>query len=155
MKNMDYRKIMSRFSNAQTQVNASYEIIARKYDLTYNALMILYIIDEDKNITQKNISDILYLSKSTVHSILLSLKKKNYVALAEGDHKKEKYIFLTQEGELFFSTIRKETEIFEKEVLDFIGEENVLLFLEQSERISNYMITIATEIIVGGAQVED
>lgn len=152
---MDYRKIMSRFSNAQTQVNASYEIIARKFDLTYNALMILYIIDEDKNITQKNISDMLYLSKSTVHSILLSLRKKNYVVLSEGDNKKEKFILLTQQGELFFSTIRKETEIFEKAVLDFIGEENVLLFLEQSERISNYMITEANKINLGGAQIEN
>ena len=60
---------MSRFSNAQTQVNASYEIIARKYDLTYNALMILYIIDEDKNITQKNISDILYLPSFEVNTL--------------------------------------------------------------------------------------
>ena len=152
---MDYRKIMSRFSNAQTQVNASYEIIARKFDLTYNALMILYIIDEDKNITQKNISDMLYLSKSTVHSILLSLRKKNYVVLSEGDNKKEKFILLTQQGELFFSTIRKETEIFEKAGLDFIGEENVLLFLEQSERISNYMITEANKINLGGAQIEN
>lgn len=151
---MDYRKIMSRFSNAQTQVNASYEMIAKKYGLTYNALMILYIIDEEKNITQKNISDALYLSKSTVHSVLLGLKKQNYVDLAEGDNKKEKFVFLTPQGELFFSAIRKETEIFEKAVLDFIGEDEVSLFLEKSECIADFMVTKATEITVGGDRVE-
>jgi DNA-binding MarR family transcriptional regulator len=146
---MDYRKIMSRFSNAQTQVNASYEMIAKKYGLTYNALMILYIIDEEKNI-----SDALYLSKSTVHSVLLGLKKQNYVDLAEGDNKKEKFVFLTPQGELFFSAIRKETEIFEKAVLDFIGEDEVSLFLEKSECIADFMVTKATEITVGGDRVE-
>lgn len=147
---MDHRKIMSRFSNAQTQVNASYELIARKYDLTYNTLMILYIIDEDENITQKNIADVLYLSKSTVHSILLGLKKQNYVDLSEGDNKKEKFIFLTPQGELFFSAIRKETEIFEKAVLDFIGEDEVSLFLKKSESIADFMVTKAAEITTGG-----
>jgi DNA-binding MarR family transcriptional regulator len=140
---------MSRFSNAQTQVNASYEMIAKKYGLTYNALMILYIIDEEKNI-----SDALYLSKSTVHSVLLGLKKQNYVDLAEGDNKKEKFVFLTPQGELFFSAIRKETEIFEKAVLDFIGEDEVSLFLEKSECIADFMVTKATEITVGGDRVE-
>ena len=144
---MDYRKIMSRLNAALNQVNASYAVIAKKYGLSYNALMVMYIIAEYETVTQKNICDILFLSKSTVHGILLELIKNKYVVLISGKNKKEKRIIFTNNGEEFFSAILKDTEIFEKKVLDFIGEKEALFFLEQSERAANYMLSKVNETI--------
>ena len=146
---MDYRKTMARLSNALNQVNTSYSIIAKQYGLTYNTLMALYMIEEGEGITQKNICDALYLSKSTVHSMLGDLIKKGYVLLGEGDNKKEKYILFTPEGNTFFAQIRKTTDSFEREVLEFIGEEGTMQLLQQAERTAEFMLAKVNEVIEG------
>ena len=70
-----------------------YGALAKKCGLSYNGLMVLYVMEEYKKCTQKQISDILQLPKSTVHSILLEFIKNEYVILkTEEQNKKEKII---------------------------------------------------------------
>ncbi|MBU5894807.1 MarR family transcriptional regulator, partial [Vibrio cholerae O1] len=70
---MKHREIMTQFSTALGKLDMAYALVAQEYNLTFNGLMTLYIIDESDTVTQKEISEILFLPKSTVHSLLSKL----------------------------------------------------------------------------------
>lgn len=137
---MNYREIMSRLNAALNNVDLVYSIIAKRHGLTFNSLMMFYLIDEAEHITQKQICDELYLPKSTVHSILLDLMKRDYVTLIEGNNKKEKFIIVTEAGNQYFSKILEETRSIEKNVLDALGEEACTFLTETADAIANLMM---------------
>lgn len=143
---MNYRETMSRLNMALNNIDLVYATIAKKHGLTFNALMMFYLIDESKDITQKQICDALYLPKSTVHSILLDFIKHNFVTLVEGNNKKEKFIAITQVGKQCFSTILEETRQVEKNVLDALGEEVCVFLTETAETIGSLMLKEVTRI---------
>ena len=136
---MDYRETMTRLSSALHSVDAAYAVIAKKYGLTFNALMILYLIDVSDNISQRRVCDELFLSKSTVHSVLLDLIKRDYVALVDGNNKKEKFIVTTPTGNELSQEILGETYLMEKRVLDAIGVESCVILTEIAEKVENLM----------------
>jgi DNA-binding MarR family transcriptional regulator len=104
---MNYRETMSRLNNALNNIDSAYAFIAKKHGLTFNALMMVCLIDESDNVTQKQICDALHLPKSTVHSILLDFIKLEYVTLVAGSNKKEKYVVFTEVGRRFFQKFLK------------------------------------------------
>ena len=98
---MKYREIMSQFSTALGKLDMTYALVAHEYNLTFNGLMTLYIIDESDTVTQKEISEILFLPKSTVHSLLLKLQKQDILQLTKGKNEKEKFIRLEEHTSIF------------------------------------------------------
>ena len=143
---MNYRETMSHLNMALNNINLVYATIAKKHGLTFNALMMFYLINESKDSTQKQICDALYLPKSTVHSILLDFIKRNFVILVEGNNKKEKFITVTQVGKQYISTILKETQRVEKNVLDALGEEVCAFLAETAETVGSLMLKEVTRI---------
>lgn len=146
---MDYREIMSRLNAALNNIDVVYAMIAKRHGLTFNALMMFYLIDETENVTQKHICDTLYLPKSTVHSILLDFIKHGYVTLVEGSNKKEKFITVTQAGNQYFSKIYEETKMIEKNVLDTLGEQSCTFLTETAENFGNLMLKEVAKITDG------
>lgn len=144
---MNSKKIMTKLSEALGRVNASYAVIAQKYEMSYNTLMVFYIIDEWDNVTQKDICEKMFLSKSTVNGMLNDLKNKEYVELIPGRNKKEKYIVFTEKGKVVNAMIQKDTDRFESEILSWFGDENTKNFLEQAETVSMRMIDTVQELL--------
>lgn len=132
---MNYRETMSRLNNALNHIDLAYATIAKKYGLTFNALMTVCLIAESDNVTQKLICDTLHLPKSTVHSILLDFIKQGYVELIAGSNKKEKFIVFTEIGNQYFTKILKATWIFEDELLSSLGVEVCDFLVETAERL--------------------
>ena len=58
-----------------------YRIWAKKHQLNYNALVILYTLNDYKKCTQKQICEWWALPKQTVHGILLDFEKKGYITI--------------------------------------------------------------------------
>lgn len=137
---MEYKSAMVRYMESVQEINSSYNLIAQKYNLSYNTLIALYIIHDYENVTQKMICDKLLFSKSTVHSIIVDLQKKNYIKLIQGNNNKEKYIIFTENGLEFISSIISDTEQFENEVMISIGTEKFLSYLEQTEKFAVEMV---------------
>lgn len=152
---MNHREMMARLNAALNHVDASYAAIGKRYGLTFNALMMVYLIVESKGITQKQLCDALHLPKSTVHSILREWLETDYVQLREGGNKKEKLIAITATGGKFFERIRIETDHLEKNVLDAFGEENCSFFLASAERLAELLQNeTAKEYSTGGSPNE-
>lgn len=151
---MDSREIMARLNSAMRRVDASYAAIGRKYGLTYNALMMVYLIDGAESITQKQLCDALQLPKSTVHSILRELLKNNYVRLVEGVNRKEKQIVVNAPGDALFTKIRNETEQIEMNVLRSFGDLACTAFLASAERLA-CLLQAETAREYGGEDASD
>lgn len=103
---------------------ASYSVLARKQGLSYNALMVLYFLEDNEKSTQQNICDTLQLPKSTVHSILLDFVKKGYMTLQTTvENRKEKIIFITDRGKEYLQTILEPVHNAESRTMERLGNE--------------------------------
>lgn len=89
------------------KVNNLYEKWAKKHDLTYNSLFILYTIKENQgDCTQKMICDRLQLPKQTVNTILNGLEENGIVIRKVMEkNKRNKAILFTEEGESYANKI--------------------------------------------------
>lgn len=132
---MQHQETMQRLNRAVHVLDAAYGRIAKRHGLTFNALMMLYAIDEAQGITQKQLCDALQLPKSTVHSILLDFIKREHVTLVQGENKKEKSILFTSAGRAYCGEILRETQRFEEGVLSALGEETCAFLVDTAQRL--------------------
>lgn len=144
---MKYREIMTQFSTALGKLDMAYALVAHEYNLTFNGLMTLYIIDESDTVTQKEISEILFLPKSTVHSLLLKLQKQDILQLTKGKNEKEKFIVFTPNGRKVFEEIQEQTDIFETQVIEEFGLKNTEEFLENTKNFTESLLEKAQSIM--------
>ncbi|USJ19975.1 MarR family winged helix-turn-helix transcriptional regulator [Lactococcus formosensis] len=144
---MKYREIMTQFSTALGKLDMAYALVAHEYNLTFNGLMTLYIIDESDTVTQKEISEILFLPKSTVHSLLLKLQKQDILELIKGKNEKEKFIVFTPNGRKIFEEIQEQTDIFETQVIEEFGLKNTEEFLENTKNFTESLLEKAQSIM--------
>ena len=150
---MDYRETMFRLNTALNKIDLAYESIAKRHGLTFNSLMVIYLINNAKDITQKQICEELHLPKSTVHSILLDFIKQDYTNLIEGNNKKEKRIVITQAGYKYFGKILEETYSVEKNVLDALGVKTCSFLTETAEVVGNLLTKEIEKIKDGGVKL--
>lgn len=136
---MHDRETMSRLNAALTNIDSAYAIIAKKHGLTFNALMMIYLMNEEERITQKQVCDALFLPKSTVHSILREFIKQGYATLEARDNKKEKHIVATVKGKQFISKICEETNRMERNVLQALGGDACAFLVETAEMLGILM----------------
>ncbi len=144
---MKYREIMTQFSTALGKLDMAYALVVHEYNLTFNGLMTLYIIDESDTVTQKEISEILFLPKSTVHSLLLKLQKQDILELIKGKNEKEKFIVFTPNGRKVFEEIQEQTDIFETQVIEEFGLKNTEEFLENTKNFTESLLEKAQSIM--------
>lgn len=128
------------------QVDDSYLRIAKEHGLTYNGLMMMYMAEEHEQLTQKQVCDGLFLSKSSVHSILTSLMDKGLLTLSGGRNKKEKYIVMTDEGRKFMEPVDAETDRIENAGVRAVSEEDMNRFLKVSRAFANQMKEEANKV---------
>ena len=101
-----------------------YRIWAKKNQLNYNALVILYTLDDFKSCTQKQICQWWALPKQTVHGILLDFEKKDYIAItANKENKRERLITLTDSGKDFARAILEPLYKMEENAMEKLGSE--------------------------------
>lgn len=101
-----------------------YRIWAKKHDLNYNALVILYTLDDYKTCTQKQICKWWALPKQTIHGILLDFEKKGYLTInANPKNKRERLISFTEKGKVFASSILEQLYNMEENAMEKLGFE--------------------------------
>ena len=99
-----------------------YRIWAKKHQLNYNALVILYTLNDYKKCTQKQICEWWALPKQTVHGILLDFEKKGYITItASTKNKRERLIAFTENGEIFASSILNRLYQMEENAMHKLG----------------------------------
>lgn len=132
---MNNRDTMSRLNAALSKIDYAYALIAKKHGLSFNALMMVCLIEESESVTQKQLCDALHLPKSTVHSILLDFIAQDYVVLSPGNNKKEKFVRFTPAGAEAFRVILTEMERFEDNILAALGDETCASLVKTAESL--------------------
>lgn len=145
---METKEAMAKLNELMNQVDNCYMRIARHYGLSYNQLMLLYMLDGDDPITQKQVCDTLYLPKSSVHSLLNQLMEKGYVSLTDGSNKKEKFIVFTDRGHQLMELINQDTREIEDTSLVSIPARETERFIKTADKLAKKM-TDETEKLYG------
>lgn len=152
---MDTRKTMDMLNGLLETVEYCYMAIAKENDLTYNALMLLLMLYYYDNLTQKQVCDALFLPKSSVHSMLSDLIKREYLELMAGGNKKEKYIVPTAAGEALVKKVVLETKQMENGTLKSLSEAEITAFMETAKKLTAQMKEEAENLYKGGKAVGD
>lgn len=112
-----------------------YRIWAKKHQLNYIALVILYTLNDYKKCTQKQICEWWALPKQTVHGILLDFEKKGYITItASTKNKRERLIAFTENGEIFASSILNRLYQMEENAMHKLGEEKRKQLIESNTK---------------------
>ena len=134
---MDVRDVMRRLNTALSRIDFAYARLGKKYGLTFNSLMAVYVISAREYVTQQLLCEALNLPKSTVHSILKEFMKDGYVKLQDGADKREKQISVTAVGHSFFASINAETNMLEASALRFLDEDKCDALLNAAENLAD------------------
>jgi DNA-binding MarR family transcriptional regulator len=137
---MDYKANMKELSTLLASAESVYLTIAKENDLSYNALMMLFMLNEDTRLTQKKVCDGLHLPKSSVHTLLTDLMRRRYLILTEGGNKKEKYIAPTESGTLLVAKVVGEAEQIEGNALSSVSERELTLFVKTAQKLTRAML---------------
>lgn len=101
-----------------------YRIWAKRHQLNYNTLVILYTLDDYKTCTQKQICDWWALPKQTVHGILLDFEKQGYITITTNtENKRERLVVFTEKGERFAASILGQLHKMEEHAMEKLGDE--------------------------------
>lgn len=93
------QNILNDVNSAISRTRGFYFTAAKRMNINYNELLILYLLHETDACTQKQIREDYALPKQTVNNIVSDLLKKKYItATADEKDKREKKIELTESG---------------------------------------------------------
>lgn len=108
------------------QIRGSWVQLAKKYNINYHEMLVLYHVYCNGKCTQKKICEDYLLPKQTVNNIVTALKEAGRIELqAAIGNKKEKVLVLTPAGEDYISTLVASMKSVEEIMQEKIGAENL------------------------------
>lgn len=114
----------TKFWEVWGQSDALYDTWANHYGLSSSELFILYALDEQNELSQKQIAINTGLAKQTVNNVIKALIQKNYITLmSSSKDKREKYVVLTDEGKAYSKPILEPLYKLEENVFKVMGIE--------------------------------
>lgn len=96
---IDVYKSLHEYNRTVREAGSVYHQAAKKYGLSEGCFWILYCLRADNgDLTQSDISGILFQPKQTIHSALKMLEDGGYLELVPANIRRSKYIKLTLKG---------------------------------------------------------
>lgn len=121
---MEIRKQIKQINIALSGTLDMYSVWAKKHNLNYNALVVLYTLDDLQVCTQKQICNWWGLPKQTVHGILQDFEQKGYIrVVANEENKRERLVSYTEKGRSYAHTILDGLYELEERVMKKMGED--------------------------------
>lgn len=117
---------LSIFYNLWRESMLMYEEWSKQRGLSYNCVMVLYSLCEDKDCTQKKIAQKWLLPKQTINTVLKDFKRRGLILLSPlPSDKRNKLIRLTPEGKKYAFGIISELRSLELFVMSHLGLQRV------------------------------
>lgn len=128
----DNDKKLKEFNDIHRQMSDLYHNIAAKLKLSNSAFTVFYTIcDLGGSCLQKDICDLFYMSKQTVHSCIKKLEKDGYIFTQQG---KDKHIYLTEKGQQFITQNILPIIEIEKSIFSEMTAQQSDMFLELNKK---------------------
>lgn len=110
------------------QIRGSWVQLAKKFNINYHEMLMLYHLYRHGKCTQKQICDFYLLPKQTVNNIVMDLKENQYIELQFAENnKKEKILVLTPAGEEYITQLVSSMDKVESIMAEKMGEEKLYL----------------------------
>ena len=97
----DYRNEIYRLMLTTNRCIGVYYEIAKKMGIKENTLLLLDILSDKEQHSQKQISDDWHIPRTTLNTIIKECVKSGYIVLLPHSNSKEKLISLTESGQIF------------------------------------------------------
>jgi len=138
--NSIYVEELHRFFQLWRHCNAMYEEWSRNHGFSCNEILVLTNISENKNCTQKMVSESMRLSKQTVNMILKRFEQDGLVSMEVSEKdKRSKIIHMTEKGCKTAEALISELITLESETVRKVGIDNFRLMNDVQEKyISNF-----------------
>lgn len=124
-------QINRKINSAWSKSNALYTKAASVLGIGFPEMMVLYALEAEGSLTQKQISENYSMQKQTVNTVIKSLDKRGYVVLTAGKaDKREKTVSMTDNGQKYAKQIIQPIRNAEDKVYRNIGEERLQTMYE-------------------------
>lgn len=115
----------------------------KNQNITLGDLTYLINISYNEGISQKNLSDLLFVSEANVAKFLKKLENKGYIKrYPSEDNKSIKLVYLTNEGKSLVDDLTKMNDEWERNITDFLSEKEVFqlksVLFELSKRSADF-----------------
>ena len=140
MTNSDASRQVQYYYHLWREMNAIYADWAKKHDLSYNALLILYSLWDAKiYCTQSFICKQWMLPKQTVNSILKDFEKKGFVSLGSSFYDQRKRgVRLTNAGIEYAKPIIPKLQELETSVMERMGSDRAEAMIKNTSLFIDY-----------------
>lgn len=110
------------------QIRGSWVQLAKKFNINYHEMLLLYHLYTNGSCTQKLICEHYMLPKQTVNNIVMDAKESRYIEMGFApNNRKEKVLVLTPAGEEYISSLVSSMNKVEKDMAEKMGEEKLYL----------------------------
>lgn len=96
---MNQYELVRRIAFATNKLDGVYYLFAKQHKINENTLAFLYACSDGQPHSQKEISDLWLIPRTTINSIVKTMLEEGYIRFAAEDHTKEKKMILTYEGQ--------------------------------------------------------
>lgn len=127
MKEKDFHQILEEYYAVFIKINSIYSAFAKRKELSYHALFILYAIYHSKGgCTPKEICDKWLIPKQTINSVLRIFDKRGFVCYETcSQDRRNKKITLSAEGLAYTKPLLDSLYSVEKAAFEKMGDETV------------------------------
>lgn len=140
---------------ATNKIDGVYYFLARYYGINENTLAFLYALDDGKPHSQKEISDVWLIPRTTINSIVKNMLSDGYVAFIGEKHAKEKMLLLTEKGRQYTDKLLKDIYLAEEQAIIDTLEKFSPEFVAALEYFSSRLRTGFDEIVCSKEKKED
>ena len=110
------------------QIRGSWVQLAKKFNINYHEMLLLYHLYTNGSCTQKLICEHYMLPKQTVNNIVMDAKESGYIEMGFApNNRKDKVLVLTPAGEEYISSLVSSMNKVEKDMAEKMGEEKLYL----------------------------
>ena len=108
------------------QIRGSWVQLAKKFNINYHEMLLLYHLYRHGSCTQKLICEYYLLPKQTVNNIVMEMKERQFIEMGFAENnRKEKVLVLTAAGEEYISQLVSSMNRVEEDMAEKMGEENL------------------------------
>ncbi len=100
-------EMLRRLMLATNKIDGVYYLLARHYGVNENTLAFIYALDDGRPHSQKEISEVWLIPRTTINSIVKNMLKEGYITFDGEPHTKEKAIILTEKGRAYADRLLK------------------------------------------------
>jgi DNA-binding MarR family transcriptional regulator len=134
------REQIASVNSATSRTRAVYAAWAKKKNINYHELLVLYVLHESGNHTQKQMCDEHGIAKQTINNIIVDFVKNGYIQMVQDEKdKREKVIILTEKGREYARELISPLCAMEEAVAKKMGAERIRLFAEIALEFGNIL----------------